>query len=194
MPATLHACCLASLLPYMPAASPGYSPRTCCICQAGRMAVCFKNFTTHTTHLAARQVEGSPQLLSSLCCTVGPFSGCAEARSTALSLEWTCIFSTGWSISVLPGLELNLCTIWSQIVAVRHQMCRGTQLAALWLQVVVDAIDPSVIVSQCASKEFHFGTVTEAELINFSIPLKLQIGRRQILAKCYEALSAWDAL
>ena len=41
----------------------------------------------------------------------------------------------------------------------------------------MDAIDPSVIVSHCASKTFDFGSVTEPELTNFSIPLKLQIGQ-----------------
>jgi len=41
---------------------------------------------------------------------------------------------------------------------------------------VVDAIDPSVIVSQCASKTFDFGSITDPELINFTIPLQLQIG------------------
>lgn len=45
------------------------------------------------------------------------------------------------------------------------------------LQVVVDAIDPNVIVSHCASKTFDFGSVTEPELTNFSIPLKLQMGQ-----------------
>ena len=45
----------------------------------------------------------------------------------------------------------------------------------LLLQVVVDAIDPSVLVSQCASKTFDFGSVTEPELTSFAIPLQLQI-------------------
>ena len=49
--------------------------------------------------------------------------------------------------------------------------------AAVAMQVVVDAIDPSVIVSPCASKTFDFGSVSEPELTNFSIPLKLQIGQ-----------------
>lgn len=42
----------------------------------------------------------------------------------------------------------------------------------------MDAIDPGVIVSHCASKTFDFGSVTEPELTKFSIPLKLQIGQR----------------
>ena len=49
--------------------------------------------------------------------------------------------------------------------------------AVAYTQVVVDAIDPSVIVSPCASKTFDFGRVSEPELTNFSIPLKLQIGQ-----------------
>lgn len=53
--------------------------------------------------------------------------------------------------------------------------CYG-RTGLLWLQVVVDAIDPSVIVSQCASKTFDFGSITDPELINFTIPLQLQIG------------------
>ena len=52
-----------------------------------------------------------------------------------------------------------------------------TATSIMWLQVVVDAIDPSVIVSQSASKVLDFGSVTEPELTNFSIPLELQIGQ-----------------
>lgn len=44
----------------------------------------------------------------------------------------------------------------------------------------MDAIDPSVIVSHGASKTFDFGSVTEPELTNFSIPLKLQIGQLNV--------------
>ena len=44
------------------------------------------------------------------------------------------------------------------------------------LQVVVDAIDPTCIVSNCSSKTFDFGSVKEAELTDISIPLQLQIG------------------
>ena len=48
-------------------------------------------------------------------------------------------------------------------------------MSVLLLQVVVDAIDPSMLVSQCASKTFDFGSVTEPELTSFAIPLQLQI-------------------
>lgn len=60
-----------------------------------------------------------------------------------------------------------------------------TPTSCLWLQVVVDAIDPAVIVSHSSSKTFDFGSVTEPELINFSIPLELQIG--QLQAQCLTA-------
>lgn len=56
-------------------------------------------------------------------------------------------------------------------------------------QVVVDAIDPSVIVSQSASKVVDFGIVAEPELTNFSIPLELQIGQLYALCDC---LQAWE--
>ena len=60
----------------------------------------------------------------------------------------------------------------------------------LVLQVVVDAIDPSVIVSQCASKTFDFGSVTEPELTNFTIPLQLQAGTLRIVLLTYYSASS----
>ena len=44
------------------------------------------------------------------------------------------------------------------------------------LQVVVDAIDPGCLVSDCNSKLFDFGSATSAELENIVIPLRLQAG------------------
>lgn len=44
------------------------------------------------------------------------------------------------------------------------------------MQVVVDAIDPSAIVSNCATKTFDFGSIKESELTDITIPLQLQIG------------------
>lgn len=44
------------------------------------------------------------------------------------------------------------------------------------LQVVVDAFDPSVLVSDCATRVFDFTTVKEEELHDISIPLNLTVG------------------
>lgn len=57
-------------------------------------------------------------------------------------------------------------------------------MLSMVLQVVVDAIDPTVLVSQCASKTFDFGSVTEPQLTNFTIPLQLQIGGSCTFALC----------
>lgn len=59
-------------------------------------------------------------------------------------------------------------------------MLLGSQTLTLWvcafLQVIVDAIDPSVIVSNCATKTFDFGSIKESELTDITIPLQLQVG------------------
>lgn len=44
------------------------------------------------------------------------------------------------------------------------------------MQVVVDAFDPSVLVSDCATRVFDFGTMKEEELYDISIPLSLTVG------------------
>jgi hypothetical protein len=43
-------------------------------------------------------------------------------------------------------------------------------------QVVVDAFDPGILVSGCATRVFDFATVSEAELHNIDIPLELTVG------------------
>jgi len=43
-------------------------------------------------------------------------------------------------------------------------------------QVVVDAIDPGCLVSDCNSKLFDFGSASAADLENIVIPLRLQAG------------------
>ena len=43
------------------------------------------------------------------------------------------------------------------------------------MQVVVDAIDPACLVSACASRQFDFLEMQEAELLNIVIPLDLEI-------------------
>lgn len=50
------------------------------------------------------------------------------------------------------------------------------QPVPVFVQVVVDAIDPSAIMSNCATKTFDFGSVKESELTDITIPLQLQIG------------------
>ncbi len=41
---------------------------------------------------------------------------------------------------------------------------------------MVDAFEPNVLVSDCASKVFDFGTVTEAELADITIPINVTVG------------------
>lgn len=48
-----------------------------------------------------------------------------------------------------------------------------SNLAAL--QVVVDAIDPRVLVSECATRAFNFDSIDEKELHEINIPLSFQI-------------------
>ena len=45
------------------------------------------------------------------------------------------------------------------------------------MQVVVDAIPPQCLVSNCATREFDFQTTKEEELHDFTIPLDLPVGR-----------------
>jgi type I protein arginine methyltransferase len=55
------------------------------------------------------------------------------------------------------------------------------------LQVVVDAFDPSVLVSTCETKTFDFGTITEAEMADIVIPLDLQVAAPSVV----HGLAAW---
>ena len=43
-------------------------------------------------------------------------------------------------------------------------------------QVVVDAVDPGCLVSDCNSKLFDFGSASSADLEDITIPLRLQAG------------------
>lgn len=51
------------------------------------------------------------------------------------------------------------------------------------MQVVVDAIDPSVLVSACASRQFDFLEMQEQELHNVVIPLDLEVGEPQLASQ-----------
>lgn len=42
-------------------------------------------------------------------------------------------------------------------------------------QVVVDAFDPSLLVSGCATRVFDFSTISESELHDFEVPLQLTV-------------------
>jgi hypothetical protein len=44
-------------------------------------------------------------------------------------------------------------------------------------QVVVDAFDPSVLVSDCATRVFDFSTMKEEELHDIHMPLDLLVGK-----------------
>lgn len=46
----------------------------------------------------------------------------------------------------------------------------------LVVQVVIDAIDPSSIVSHSTTKTFDFATIKEEDLHDFSIPIDLATG------------------
>ncbi|KAK9808329.1 hypothetical protein WJX73_002343 [Symbiochloris irregularis] len=50
-------------------------------------------------------------------------------------------------------------------------------LAGYFSQVVVDAIDPRVLVSECATRAFNFDSIDESELHEINIPLSFQISR-----------------
>lgn len=49
------------------------------------------------------------------------------------------------------------------------------------VQVVVDAIDPAVLVSRAETKLYDFGTIEEDELHDITIPLDLQISELAII-------------
>jgi hypothetical protein len=51
-----------------------------------------------------------------------------------------------------------------------------THVCLAALQVVVDAFDPSVLVSDCATRVFDFMTMKEEELHDIQIPLDLLVG------------------
>lgn len=61
--------------------------------------------------------------------------------------------------------------------------CRAHWIAVLLpccplsMQVVVDAFDPSVLVSDCATRVFDFSTMKEEELHDIHIPLDLLVGK-----------------
>jgi histone-arginine methyltransferase CARM1 len=48
--------------------------------------------------------------------------------------------------------------------------------AAARLQVVVDAFDPSVLVSDCATHVLDFASIKEEDLYDINIPLNLTVG------------------
>jgi histone-arginine methyltransferase CARM1 len=59
-------------------------------------------------------------------------------------------------------------------------------LLLLRLQVVVDAFDPSVLVSDCATHVLDFATAKEEELYDISIPLNLTVGEGSQQLNCFE--------
>lgn len=44
---------------------------------------------------------------------------------------------------------------------------------------VVDAFDPGILVSDCATRVFDFSTIAEQELYDINIPLNLAVGEQQ---------------
>ena len=61
------------------------------------------------------------------------------------------------------------------------------------MQVVVDAIDPSVLVSACASRQFDFLEMQEQELHNVVIPLDLEVGEKASCTRLVRTLLAMGA-
>lgn len=57
-----------------------------------------------------------------------------------------------------------------------------TVLAAL--QVVVDAVDPSVLVSRTETKLYDFGAIDEEELHDIVVPLDFQISESAVAKPC----------
>ena len=57
----------------------------------------------------------------------------------------------------------------------------GSLYPALSLQVVIDAIPPAVLVSDCSSKTFDFGTIPDEDLLDIKLPLQLHIGALTLL-------------
>jgi hypothetical protein len=57
--------------------------------------------------------------------------------------------------------------------------------------VVVDAIDPGCLVSDCNSKLFDFGSASAADLENIVIPLRLQAGARPTAPPSPGKFNAW---
>lgn len=57
------------------------------------------------------------------------------------------------------------------------------------LQVVVDAFDPSILITERAIKEFNFHTVREEELHNILMPLRLPVCKFQHSALNF--LTSW---
>jgi hypothetical protein len=55
------------------------------------------------------------------------------------------------------------------------QLTYGHSTINSFAQVVVDAIDPSVLVSRAETKLYDFGAIEEEELHDITIPLDLQI-------------------
>jgi len=68
-------------------------------------------------------------------------------------------------------------------------VCAGPSLLLTWLQVVVDAFDPSVLVSDCATHVFDFATMKETELHDINIPLNLVVGELLRIADIRQATS-----
>ena len=52
----------------------------------------------------------------------------------------------------------------------------GSLYPALRLQVVIDAVPPTVLVSNYSSKTFDFGTIPDEDLLDIKLPLQLHIG------------------
>ena len=62
----------------------------------------------------------------------------------------------------------------------------------LCIQVVVDAIDPSCLVSACASRQYDFLEMHEQELHNIVLPLDLEIGMKGI--PCFRHHAHWMSI
>lgn len=67
--------------------------------------------------------------------------------------------------------------VWLSCQYLNCCLLKGPDLTLLVLvQVVVDAIDLSLLASSSTSKTFDFGSISEEELHDIEIPLSLQAG------------------
>ncbi len=68
----------------------------------------------------------------------------------------------------------------------------GSLRPAWPLQVVIDAIPPAVLVSDCSSKTFDFGTISDEDLLDIKLPLQLHVG----VLNCFTCVSynCWTGL
>ncbi|KAK9826683.1 hypothetical protein WJX74_009723 [Apatococcus lobatus] len=87
------------------------------------------------------------------------------------------VYACAFSDETLHAELINKAAFWLQpsFYGVDITHLYQPALSGYFGQVVVDAIDPSVLVSACASRQFDFLEMQEQELHNIVIPLDLEV-------------------